>query len=249
MPRRVLLWPLIPLVILALVGWLIVNTFGDKDTAKEQPSSQTAKEFNKSARSLSDSNSIWVIVNKKRPLQPTSYEPSDRVTPNVPLRLKNGGTEMTLRQAAAEALEQMVNDAKKDGIQLMLASGYRSFGYQDNLYKGYVARQGQTAADTQSARAGYSEHQTGLAADVEPLDRNCEIEECFADTAEGKWVAARAHHYGFIIRYPKDKQHITGYIYEPWHLRYVGTELASEIAKTPGQTLESFFGLENASSY
>jgi D-alanyl-D-alanine carboxypeptidase len=109
--------------------------------------------------------------------------------------------------------------------------------------------QGKAVADSQSARPGYSEHQTGLAVDVEPTSRKCEVEACFGDTPEGKWVAANAHKFGFIIRYPKNMQSVTGYIYEPWHIRYVGKELAGEMHKQNIATLEQFFGLEAAPDY
>ncbi len=109
--------------------------------------------------------------------------------------------------------------------------------------------QGKAVADTQSARPGFSEHQTGLAADIEPASRTCEVQECFGDTPEGQWVAANAYKYGFVIRYPKDMQHVTGYIYEPWHVRYVGKKLAEQMHKEGVATLEQFFGLENAPDY
>jgi LAS superfamily LD-carboxypeptidase LdcB len=208
--------------------------------------------FNKKQRSVNDPTSIWVVVNKGRIL-PGSYVPPDLTAPNVPLRLSSGSSEMQLRQEAAGALQQMFMAASQQNIHLMLASGYRSYDEQVGLYKGYVSTQGQQNADSSSARPGHSEHQLGLAADIEPSSRTCEVETCFADTQEGKWVAANAYKYGFIIRYPKDKDNLTGYEYEPWHVRYVGAALAMQIQQS-GQTLEQFFGLSvysdyNASSY
>ena len=156
---------------------------------------------------------------------------------------------MQLRAETATALEAMAAAAKQDGIHLMLASGYRSYNLQKTVYNRNVAQLGQAKADTESARPGHSEHQTGLVADLEPLDRSCEIQACFADTPEGKWLAAHAHEHGFIIRYPEGKQAETGYIYEPWHVRYVGKSLSAELHKTPQATLEAFFGLEKAGNY
>ena len=205
--------------------------------------------FNKKAHSLSDPASIWVIVNKKRPLNPKDYAPSDLVTPNMPLRLAAGTTEMLLRREAATALENMAAAGKRDGINLMVASAYRPYGFQATLYNRYVNQQGQAMADTQSARPGYSEHQTGLAVDLEPASRTCEVEVCFATTAEGKWLDTHAHLYGFVIRYAKDQDATTGYTYEPWHLRYVGTDLSNQLHKTGTKTLEDFFSLEKAADY
>lgn len=155
---------------------------------------------------------------------------------------------MHLRTEAASELAVMVADGKKAGVNLMLASGYRSYANQVATYNGFVTQNGQTAADTFSARPGHSEHQTGLAADLEPTSRKCELEVCFADTPEGKWLAANCYKYGFIIRYQKDTQGLTGYQYEPWHIRYVGKDLAEEIYKI-NQTLEQFFGLPSYTSY
>jgi len=131
----------------------------------------------------------------------------------------------------------------------MVSSAYRSYSYQVSLYGKYVRDQGQSVADTQSARPGYSEHQTGLAVDVEPYDQQCDVEQCFADLPAGKWIAANAYKYGFIIRYTKDKTHVTGYEYEPWHVRYVGVELATEMHNQHIETLEEFFGLPAAPDY
>ncbi len=134
--------------------------------------------------------------------------------------------------------------AAKDGNQLLLASGYRSEGLQRTLYNGYVQKEGQAAADRSSAKPGTSEHQTGLAADVGAASRKCEIEVCFGDMPEGEWLANHASHYGFIIRYPQGKEAVTGYEYEPWHIRYVGVALATELLPTQ-QTMEEFFSIKH----
>ncbi len=204
--------------------------------------------FNAQAHSQDQPDSVWVVVNKTRQLAPKEYQPKGLVTPKVPLRVP-GNESMQLRSDAAGALQDMFAAANREGIKLMLSSGYRSYTYQVGLYNEYVAVQGKAKADKESARPGYSEHQTGLAVDVEPLSRTCELKQCFANTNTGKWVAINAYKYGFIVRYPKDKTEITGYSYEPWHLRYVGTDLSNEMHKQNILTLEEFFKLGPAPDY
>ena len=132
-----------------------------------------------------------------------------------------------LRKEAAEAFDEMCAAAKKENIIIYGGSGYRSYSYQQDLYNRYVARDGKKEADTFSARAGYSEHQTGLAMDI--MNSNWgyidEIDE------EYTWLVNNSYKYGFILRYLEGKEDITGYVYEPWHYRYVGVELATEITK------------------
>jgi D-alanyl-D-alanine carboxypeptidase len=220
----------------------------NKSSSSESNNPKPADTFSKSQYSLTDPTSIWVVVNKQHPLIPKDYIPSDLVTPNVPLRVP-GNESMQLRQVTATAMETMFAAAKLDNIQLMLSSGYRSYTYQVGLYDGYVATQGQATADTQSARPGYSEHQTGLAADIEPVSKNCEVDPCFGNTPEGKWVAANAYKYGFIVRYTTGDESVTGYEAEPWHIRYVGVSLATELHKTGITTLEKFFGISGGEVY
>lgn len=204
--------------------------------------------FNKSQYSTTDPTSIWVVVNKQHPLTPKDYVPADLVVPQVPLRVP-GNESMQLRKVSATALESMFAAAKQQNVQLMLSSGYRSYAYQVSLYGHYVSTQGQETADTQSARPGYSEHQTGLAADVEPFNQSCDVDPCFANTPEGKWVAANAYKYGFITRYTAGNEDTTGYDPEPWHLRYVGTDLSNELHKTGISTLEQFFDVTGGKLY
>jgi D-alanyl-D-alanine carboxypeptidase len=217
-------------------------------TTTQNTKTTTQPSFNKNQYSLSDPASIWIVVNKQRPLAPKDYVPTTLTTPNIPLRVP-GNESMKIRSVTTAVLEELVSGAKQAGLSLMLSSGYRSYSYQVGLYNGYVASQGQAVADTQSARPGYSEHQTGLAIDVEPASKHCEVEACFADTPEGQWLAANAYKYGFIIRYPKDKTNITGYTYEPWHIRFVGKDLSQEMHNQNIQTLEEFFGLPAAATY
>ena len=146
--------------------------------------------------------------------------------------------------AAFAALCRMFSDAKTAGVPLKVASGYRSYYDQRYIYNGYVAANGQAAADRFSARPGHSEHQSGLAYDVDNPDSNSLLQS-FGNTPAGIWLAENCHKYGFIIRYPQGKEHLTGYMYEPWHVRYLGVELATEVYES-GLCLEEFFGITSA---
>ena len=156
---------------------------------------------------------------------------------------------MQMRAVTATALTQMFAAAKQGGINLRVDSAYRSYSYQQALYSRYVATSGQATADQESARAGYSEHQTGLSVDIGALNGVCSLEQCFGSTPEGEWLAANSYKYGFILRYPADKTTITGYEYEPWHFRYVGIALSEEMHKENIQTLEEFFGISGGTTY
>jgi D-alanyl-D-alanine carboxypeptidase len=125
--------------------------------------------------------------------------------------------------------------------KMKYVSGYRSYAKQEQLYNSYVANDGQAAADTYSARPGFSEHQTGLAVDIGE-GGSCDLETCFENTASAKWVAANAYKYGFIVRYMKGKEASTGYQYEPWHLRYLGVSEATSVYNS-GKTLEEYYGI------
>jgi len=154
-----------------------------------------------------------------------------------------------MRAVTATALEQMFDGAKQDNINLEVVSAYRSYSYQQTLYQGYVGSVGQASADQESARAGYSEHQSGLSVDIGDTDNVCVLSQCFGTTPEGEWLAANAYKYGFILRYPQGLEDITGYEYEPWHFRYVGTYLSDEMNQEHVQTLEQFFGVSGGTEY
>ncbi|HEX5455802.1 MAG TPA: M15 family metallopeptidase [Candidatus Saccharimonadales bacterium] len=184
---------------------------------------------------IDNPDSVYYIVNKKRAL-PSSFVPKNLVTFEG----------KQLRSDAANAMNQLFDGARADGINFKMISGYRSYQYQVGVYGNYVRRDGQAKADTYSARPGHSEHQTGLAADVGT--GTCDLSICFGDSAGGRWLVDNAYKYGFIIRYPKDKENLTGYQYEPWHIRYLGIDLATQVQKS-GKTLEQFFGLPPATDY
>lgn len=157
-----------------------------------------------------------LIVNKKYGL-PSNYNPGVNAT-------------------ALSAFNSMQAAAKNEGISLFIVSGFRSYSTQLGLYNRYVRQYGQAATDTFSARAGHSEHQTGLAFDVNS------VLDSFAQTKEGKWLAGNCYKYGFIIRYPENKQAITGYKYEPWHIRYLGVDIATKVYQS-GLCLEEYLGI------
>ena len=160
-----------------------------------------------------------LLVNKKNAL-PASYNPG-------------------VSGVAQKAVNAMVIDAKRQGVSLSTISAYRTHAYQTGLYTSYVEKHGKLAADRFSARPGYSEHQTGLAFDFGGTSKADWLKESFETTKEGKWLNANAHKYGFHLRYQKGKESITGYMYEPWHYRYLGSELAIKV-KESGKTLEEY---------
>ena len=130
----------------------------------------------------------------------------------------------------------MKQAAAAEGLNIYISSAFRSYEYQTKIYNNYVARDGQQQADTYSARPGHSEHQTGLAFDLNSID------DSFANTPESDWVAQHAHEYGFIIRYPADKESVTGFKYEPWHLRYLGVDSATKVYES-GLCLEEYLDI------
>jgi zinc D-Ala-D-Ala carboxypeptidase len=190
--------------------------------------------------SIDAPGSLWWLVNPQRPL-PDGYVPPDLVSTNVPVKPGTGATQLSA--ATAAAFETMVADAATAGFQLQLNSGYRSLEQQQELYDRFVQDFGEEVAAQRVAVPGTSEHQTGLAADVGLV--GLPDDQLFGDTEASVWVAANAHRFGFILRYPPEKAEITGYTDEPWHLRYVGPELAAELHAS-GQTMEEHFGFVGA---
>jgi D-alanyl-D-alanine carboxypeptidase len=189
---------------------------------------------------VANPDDILVLVNKRFGL-PADYRPADLVEPKVPFIFEGWDEKRLMRKEAADALERMFAAAQKDGIHLAGVSGYRSYQTQKALFEYYVRTQGEEYARKYSAEPGHSEHQTGLAMDVSGSTGQCAADDCFAGTPEAEWLAKHAPDFGFIIRYPKGKESVTGYNYEPWHLRYVGTAVSKEIA-AKGLTLEEYLG-------
>ena len=177
-------------------------------------------------------NTNLILVNKY------NYLTEDYIPENLePIDIAYARSGMQLVREAKEAFETLSEDAKKEGMNIIAMSSYRSYDYQVNLYNNYVATDGKEAADTYSARAGYSEHQTGLAVDVY---NKVLPYTSFEETEEFNWMQENAYKYGFILRFPKDKVNITGYQYESWHYRYVGKEAAKYI-HNHDLTLEEYY--------
>ena len=192
-------------------------------------------------------DSLLVVANKAHKL-PDGYEPSDLTRPNVAM-----SADWTLREPAARALEEMFEAAEQDGVHLVLGSAYRPESYQRQLWNNYAAQYSPERADRISSRPGYSDHQTGLAVDiVQGMNSGLgtDFNETFENTPEGKWLRAHAQEYGWIMRYPKGKEDITGYAYEPWHFRYIGKEYASAIYEaSEWETFEEYFNVEGGKEY
>jgi zinc D-Ala-D-Ala carboxypeptidase len=201
--------------------------------------------FDASAKSIDDPASDWVVVNKIRPLNPKDYAP-----PLQALHIGGAGGALRMRPDAATAVDAMAAQYKSEtGQGLNSQSDYRPYASQVRVYNGWVASKGQAQADLQSARPGYSEHQTGLAIDFVGTTGGCGLAACFADTNAGTWLAQNAYKWGFILRYPEGKTAVTGYEFEPWHYRYVGVDLATEMHDTGVSTMEEFFHLPAAPDY
>ena len=193
-----------------------------------------------------DPDSIHVLVNPLNPLEPEDHEPSDLTTPDVRTTTEDP---QQLRQEAAAALEELFAAIQDDGMELALTSAYRSHAHQTTIYRERVAEDGEETADKEVARPGFSEHQTGLAADVISIENpDCIEGDCFGETPEGRWVAEHAQEFGFIIRYPEGAEETTGYQYEPWHLRYVGQETALAVT-AESTTLEEYWDQPAAPNY
>lgn len=168
-----------------------------------------------------------VLVNKDNWL-PKDYESYDLIRPKVEFLPDTLEPSKLMRYDAAKALEKLFSRAKRAGIKLYAVSGYRSFKRQREVFKSNFEKDGEKA-NKYSARPGQSEHQTGLAIDITCSDVKYELSESFENTLAYKWLLNNMHSFGFILRYPKDKESITGYMFEPWHLRYVGKDLASRL--------------------
>lgn len=179
-----------------------------------------------------DPASLLVLVSRDKPLKPENYLPKD-------LRTVSGSSDQ-LRKEAATALENLLKAGRKDGHALTMLSAYRSFDRQQSLFNQYKARYGLDYTTRISAPPGTSEHQLGLATDLGLANSSCDLKACFGETAGGKWLAENAQRFGFIIRYPADGEKITGYKYEPWHLRYIGVEHAQAMTSSNAKTFEDY---------
>lgn len=191
-----------------------------------------ATSFDRHQHSLTDPGSIWVIVNKSHPIRPSDFRPDTSIV--------RGYRVATI---AAEPLARLLDAADAARLPLKITSAFRSYDYQHAVHAQVVGARGTRGAEAISARPGHSEHQTGLAVDLQPLDGRCALDACFAGTPEGRWLADHAWEYGFIVRYTRANQDVTGYGPEPWHFRYVGRSLAQELRESGVGSVEQYFSV------
>lgn len=196
-----------------VLGILILLFFTKDVNVKE--------EFYQNIKLVEKPNELLVLVNKNNQLQ-SGYIPEN--LESISLRFAN--KDKYLRKDAKEAFEKLSSEASVLGYRIVAVSAYRDYNYQNELFNYYVEEKGLDYALDCSAKPGHSEHQTGLAVDVEGENKDYDN---FEDTKEFNWMKENAHRFGFILRYPKGKEHITGFKYEPWHYRYVGIDAAYEI--------------------
>jgi D-alanyl-D-alanine carboxypeptidase len=187
--------------------------------------------------------SLLTLANKQRAL-PAGYAPPDLVP--IPREFVSSAEMQQLRRPAADALIEMLRAAQSQGLGIKVNSGYRSYDYQLAVFRSEVSTYGCAQALRESAVPGHSEHQLGLAADLTSADVGWGLTDTFAQTPEGRWLAAHAPGYGFVLSYPEGKEQVTGYIYEPWHYRYVTPPVAVAIqasGETPTEYLQALGAL------
>lgn len=187
------------------------------------------------AKELSDASSMLALINPNIKLSPEDYTPKDLVSVD--------GTSYKMRPEAAEAVEELVADARAAGHSVKVLSAFRSYQRQSALFNQYQAKYGTAYAERISARPGTSEHQLGLAADLGYTNSRAELKEAFGQTPAGQWIAKHAVDYGLIIRYPQGMEGTTGYKYEPWHVRYIGKDQAQAMEESGAETYEEYYSL------
>jgi D-alanyl-D-alanine carboxypeptidase len=206
--------------------------------------------FNPPKYSIDEADSIWVVINKQRQISPLKYQPASLALPAFAKPKVQNPFGLQMRKEAAIATVELATAMAEAGKgTLILNSGFRTYKNQQGLYNRTRDTRGLAVAERLSARPGHSEHQLGLAADFSVKGQGCVIMVCFGKTEAGIWLAENAHEFGFVLRYPKGYKPVTGFQYEPWHFRYVGVELTTEMKTKGFQTLEEFWGLESAPDY
>lgn len=242
-PRKIVLVLIVILLAVLAAGigtWYYFDNTEQVITAKKS-SSTAAATYTPLPENLTDTNSYQYLLNKDSAALSSSYEPGDLADPE---NVTSTSGVITLRQEAASQLTSMVTAAKDAGINLYVTSAYRSYDEQEQLYTSYSSLLKQSELLVSCAQAGYSEHQLGLAVDFTDDTSVVNQTESFADTAAGQWLYEHAHEYGFILRYPKDKQSVTGYKYMPWHYRYVGVDTATAMYNvSPDETMEEYYNV------
>lgn len=234
---------LILIILLLLVMTILIPKKNNQEyTSKETTTTKTNQKTNKTSKGyeIEYRDGAYYIANIL--IANKTYMLSKDWVPTNPIKEipTSGFDRNPLDKDAYQAWLEMKSDAAALNLNLWAQSGYRSYNYQKDLYEGYVNKKGKEAADKSSARPGASEHQTGLAFDLNTITTS------FKDTEEGKWVNNNCYLYGYIIRYPEGKTNETGYIFEPWHIRYVGKELAKKLYNNGNWiTLEEYLGIDS----
>lgn len=223
--------------LLTLAGGL--SAFG----APPEPAPTTSTSVNRPAEptalELEEPQRLLAVITKERAISPLDYEPDDLVPWD--------NTDFRVRAEVHDQLELMFAAAQDEGLGLRVISGYRSHDTQAGTYDWWLRHYGRSSADATSARAGHSEHQTGLAVDLDSTSGECYLDQCFGATDEGDWVARHAHEFGFVISYPQGAREATGYTYEPWHIRYVGPQVAADMHSREVTLLQDYVSVPASS--
>ncbi|MCR5794561.1 MAG: M15 family metallopeptidase [Solobacterium sp.] len=223
-------------ILVLLAGYILISNDFLNKVPETTPPAETEVVPNAEEQSrFFDTKSLLLCANKKHKL-PNNYEPEDLCEPSVPFKTKP----CTVREVMKKDLEALFEEAKNQSLDLYLLSGYRSDAQQEEVYEEITRTNGEEYAEKYSSRAGYSEHQTGLAVDI--MNNGEALEAEFAASDEGKWLKDNAYRYGFILRYPEGCEEHTGFAYEPWHFRYIGREEAKKVYES-GKCFEDYYGI------
>jgi len=210
----------------------------EQQKSAEEQQAEAVEQARKAQLQADADKGFLILVNKEHSVA-SDYKPDDLAPINYYVEDRSASCRF-MRSEAADQFHKLVEAAKADGLEILMTTAYRSYDFQTILWNNSVASKGsEEEANKTSARPGESEHQTGLAVDISTAEVGYSLTNSFGDTEAGKWVAANAHKYGFILRYLENKTDITGYVYEPWHIRYVGTTAAQDIYEQ-GITLEEY---------
>lgn len=249
--RQMALLICIAAVIIALIVWIICFILSDTNDIENSSTPAESSAYSQTEGTSAENASDESTPEPEHDTEPTTEEAK------FAIENKNGMTYIDgilianksyslpsdydpgESSEALGAFYEMQADASDEGLNIYISSSYRSYEDQERIYQNYCDTDGQEAADTYSSRPGFSDHQTGLAFDLNSID------DSFGYTPESDWVSANCHKYGFIIRYPKGKEEITGYQYEPWHIRYIGVDKATAVYES-GLCLEEYLGIDSA---
>lgn len=212
------------------------------ETTVKEPDTKVVGSADPTTVEEADARGFLILVNKTHPVDQNNAP--DDLTSIKYYAKDRSASGRYMRAEAAGKFNKMVEAAKKDGLTIVMTTAYRSYSFQKTLWDSYVANEGEAAAARFSAKPGMSEHQTGLAVDISAPSVNYSLTDKFENTKEGRWLAKNAHIFGFIMRYPKDGEAVTGYKYEPWHFRYVGEDAAAVIYQKD-ETLEEYLAARN----